>query len=69
VTLINLSEGEKLSGIERIMDRDEENGENGNGHANGNGGANGNGSANGNAAASGEAAPGENGNGDGDGVH
>ncbi len=33
VTLINLGEGEKLSGLERIMDRDEENGENGNGHA------------------------------------
>ncbi|HEX3099095.1 MAG TPA: DNA gyrase subunit A [Usitatibacter sp.] len=63
VTLINLSEGEKLSGIERIMDRDEENGENGNGHANGNGAAHGNGAANG------DAAPGENGNGDGDGVH
>jgi DNA gyrase subunit A len=41
VTLINLGEGEKLSGLERIMDRDEENGENGNGH--GNGHANGNG--------------------------
>ncbi|HSN20297.1 MAG TPA: DNA gyrase subunit A [Usitatibacter sp.] len=37
VTLINLSEGEKLSGLERIMDRDEENGENGNGNGNGNG--------------------------------
>jgi DNA gyrase subunit A len=32
VTLINLSEGEKLSGLERVMDRDEENGENGNGN-------------------------------------
>jgi len=39
VTLINLSEGEKLSGLQRILDRDEENGENGNG--NGNGHANG----------------------------
>jgi DNA gyrase subunit A len=29
VTLINLSEGEKLSGLQRIMDRDDENGENG----------------------------------------
>src|SRR6185437_12266507 len=37
VTLINLSEGEKLSGIERIIDRDEENGENGNGNGNGHG--------------------------------
>jgi DNA gyrase subunit A len=37
VTLINLSEGEKLSGLERIMDRDEENGENGNGNGNGHG--------------------------------
>jgi len=64
VTLINLSEGEKLSGIERIMDRDEENGENGNGHANGNGQSNGNG------AAGGEGAAGAgNGNGDADGVH
>jgi len=43
VTLINLSEGEKLSGLQTIMDRDEENGENGNGHGNGNGHANGNG--------------------------
>ncbi len=32
VTLINLSEGEKLSGLQRIMDRDDENGENGNGN-------------------------------------
>jgi DNA gyrase subunit A len=37
VTLINLGEGEKLSGLERIMDRDEENGENGNGNGNGHG--------------------------------
>src|SRR6187549_2003798 len=29
VTLINLSEGEKLSGLQRIMDRDDDNGENG----------------------------------------
>jgi DNA gyrase subunit A len=41
VTLINLDEGEKLSGLQRIMDRDDENGESTNG-ANGNG-ANGNG--------------------------
>jgi DNA gyrase subunit A len=34
VTLINLSEGEKLSGLQRIMDRDDENGENGNGNGN-----------------------------------
>jgi DNA gyrase subunit A len=31
VTLINLGEGEKLSGLQNILDRDEE--ENGNGHA------------------------------------
>src|SRR5260221_8207260 len=38
VTLINLGEGEKLSGLQTIMDRDDENGENGNGNgANGNG--------------------------------
>ena len=36
VTLINLDEGEKLSGLQTIMDRDDENGENGNG-ANGTG--------------------------------
>jgi DNA gyrase subunit A len=34
VTLINLGEGEKLTGLQCILDRDEENGEaNGNGHA------------------------------------
>jgi DNA gyrase subunit A len=33
VTLINLDEGEKLSGLQTIMDRDDENGENGNGGA------------------------------------
>ena len=45
VTLINLGEGEKLSGLQCILDRDEEgegsngNGANGNGHdGNGNGG-------------------------------
>ena len=32
VTLINLSEGEKLSGLQCIFDRDDENGENGNGN-------------------------------------
>jgi len=37
VTLINLGEGEKLSGLQCILDRDEENGENGNGNGNGNG--------------------------------
>jgi len=31
VTLINLSEGVKLSGLQCIFDRDDENGENGNG--------------------------------------
>ncbi|MGZ5111994.1 MAG: DNA gyrase subunit A, partial [Usitatibacter sp.] len=43
VTLINLDEGEKLSGLQTIMDRDDENGENGNGNGNGNGHGNGNG--------------------------
>ncbi len=42
VTLINLSEGEKLSGLQRIMDRDDDNGENGgNGTNGGTHGANG----------------------------
>jgi len=35
VTLINLSEGEKLSGLQRIMDRDDDNGENGGNGTNG----------------------------------
>jgi DNA gyrase subunit A len=43
VTLINLDQGEKLSGLQCIMDRDDDNGENGNG--NGNGSGNGNGAA------------------------
>ncbi|HYC35184.1 MAG TPA: DNA gyrase subunit A [Usitatibacter sp.] len=45
VTLINLDEGEKLSGLQCIFDRDDENGENGNGngHGNGSGRVNGNG--------------------------
>ena len=47
VTLINLGEGEKLSGLQCILDRDDENGENGNGNGNGNG----------HAEAAGEAAP------------
>jgi DNA gyrase subunit A len=57
VTLINLSGGEKLSGLQCILDRDEEgeaangNGANGNGNGNGNGhngnGSNGNGNSNG----------------------
>jgi len=34
VTLINLGEGEKLSGLQCILDRDDENGENGNGNGN-----------------------------------
>jgi DNA gyrase subunit A len=67
VTLINLDEGEKLCGLQRIMDRDEENGENGNGNGNGNGHANGSeaggpgtdGSAAGDAAPIGDAAPGD----------
>jgi DNA gyrase subunit A len=45
VTLINLDEGEKLSGLQCILDRDDENGENGNGN-----GANGNGNGHGDAA-------------------
>ena len=48
VTLINLDEGEKLSGLQTIMDRDDENGENGNGNGNG---ANGHGNDNGGNAA------------------
>src|SRR6185437_12047170 len=48
VTLINLSEGEKLSGMQTIMDRDEENGENGNGHSGANGNGHGGGNGNGN---------------------
>ena len=48
VTLINLSDGEKLCGLETIMDRDEENGEGSSGNgaaspAEGNGNGNGNG--------------------------
>ena len=35
VTLINLGEGEKLSGLQCIFDRDDENGENSNGNGNG----------------------------------
>jgi len=42
VTLINLSEGEKLSGLQCILDRDDDNGDNGNGGAHGSEG-NGNG--------------------------
>jgi DNA gyrase subunit A len=38
VTLINLGEGEKLSGLQTIADRDEEEGGNGNSNGNGNGG-------------------------------
>jgi DNA gyrase subunit A len=41
VTLINLSEGEKLSGLQRIMDRDDDNGENGGNGTNGTNGTNG----------------------------
>src|SRR5687768_851213 len=37
VTLINLGDGEKLSGLQCIFDRDDENGENGNGNGHGNG--------------------------------
>jgi DNA gyrase subunit A len=35
VTLISLDDGESLCGVQRIMDRDEENGENGNGNGHG----------------------------------
>jgi len=38
VTLIALGEGEKLAGLERIEEKDEEGPENGNGHGDGNGG-------------------------------
>ena len=38
VTLINLGEGEKLTGLQTVMDRDEDEGVNGNGNGNGNGG-------------------------------
>jgi DNA gyrase subunit A len=48
VTLINLDEGEKLSGLQRIMDRDDDNGENGNGNGNGSGADHGNGESPGN---------------------
>jgi DNA gyrase subunit A len=56
VTLINLSEGEKLSGMQRIMDRDDDNGENGGNGGNGtNGGTHGtNGGAEGTIAPEGE---------------
>ena len=37
VTLINLGEGEKLSGLQTVADRDEEDGGNGNGNGNGHG--------------------------------
>jgi len=63
VTLINLGEGERLSGLQRIVDRDEENGENGNG--NGNGG-NGHDAAADGAQAAGEANNETNGNGSDD---
>ncbi len=38
VTLINLGEGEKLSGLQTVLDRDDEENGNGNGHGPGNGG-------------------------------
>jgi DNA gyrase subunit A len=44
VTLINLDEGEKLSGLQCIFDRDDENGENGNGATPSGNGSNGSGS-------------------------
>jgi DNA gyrase subunit A len=43
VTLINLGEGEKLSGLQTVVDRDEEEGGNGNGNGHGEGNGNGNG--------------------------
>ncbi len=63
VTLINLAEGEKLSGLQTIMDRDEENGENGNGHSNGNG--NGHSNGRGPAGANGDGGTSDDGHGDG----
>jgi DNA gyrase subunit A len=40
VTLISLGEGERLAGVERIVERDEEEGNGGNGNGgNGNGGS------------------------------
>jgi DNA gyrase subunit A len=39
VTLISLGEGERLAGVERIVDRDEEEGNGGNGNGSGDGGA------------------------------
>ncbi len=48
VTLISVDDGTKLSGLQRVVERDADNGENGNGHgsSNGNGHANGNNSEN-----------------------
>ncbi|MBZ0249783.1 MAG: DNA gyrase subunit A [Burkholderiales bacterium] len=43
VTLINLGEGEKLSGLQTVMDRDDDEGGNGNGNGNGSGNGDGNG--------------------------
>jgi DNA gyrase subunit A len=60
VTLINLDESEKLSGLQRILDRDDENGENGNGNQ-GEGEAQGNGSGGGAEAQGGEGGPEEGG--------
>jgi DNA gyrase subunit A len=50
VTLINLGEGEKLSGLQTVLDRDEDDAANGNG----NGGGNGHGASGGPAPAAGE---------------
>jgi DNA gyrase subunit A len=49
VTLINLDEGEKLSGLQCIFDRDDENGENGNGTPPAGNGSNGSGNGDGSA--------------------
>jgi DNA gyrase subunit A len=57
VTLINLDEGEKLCGLQCILDRDDDNGENG--ALNGNGNGNGNGSGNGTGQGHGDAAAGD----------
>jgi DNA gyrase subunit A len=51
VTLINLGEGEKLSGLQAVMDSDED--DEGNGNGSGNGSSNGNGNGNGNGSSNG----------------
>ena len=67
VTLINLAEGEKLSGLQTIMDRDDENGENGNGNGHDHDAASAHGGAAGNGADPDDAGGIGGGEGDGDG--